>query len=272
MSFMRKFLLITISFLLVEIAASWLMNIPSAAALPVTLSNVPAYNWYHGCGPTAAASVIGYWDLHGYDNLFDASGWDSVCLTGDVQNHISSPAHNEKYDPTPDNTKLPEPPDTSIADFFHTSEDPLGYGWSYQSFADEAFIGYADYRGYTFDAWYEPYSSNSTWDSLIAEIDAERPLMFLVDTDGNGGTDHFVPVLGYDPDNLCYGLYTTWSEDENLVWKPFLGVGNSWGVGYATFIQPLDPPDVPIPEPSTILLLAGGLIGLVIRRCITPRS
>ena len=39
---------------------------------PVLLENVPAYDWYHGCGPTAAASIIGYYDMQGYSNLFDA--------------------------------------------------------------------------------------------------------------------------------------------------------------------------------------------------------
>ena len=29
------------------------------------LDDVPAYNWYHGCGPTAAASVLAYYDVHG---------------------------------------------------------------------------------------------------------------------------------------------------------------------------------------------------------------
>ena len=65
-------------------------------AWAVVLSNVPAYNWYHGCTPTAVGSVMGYWDLHGYDNLFSASGWAAVSQTVNVQDQISSPAHNAK--------------------------------------------------------------------------------------------------------------------------------------------------------------------------------
>ena len=45
---------------------------------PLVIGEVPAYSWYHGCGPTAVGSVLGYWDLHGYPNLFDASGAGSV--------------------------------------------------------------------------------------------------------------------------------------------------------------------------------------------------
>lgn len=233
----------------------------SAFGSPVTLSDVPAYEWYHGCGPTAAASVIGYWDLHGYGNLFTASGSD-VFLTANVQDQISSPEHNAKYDPTPDNPSLSIPPMTSIADWFHTSEN-IEYGGSYLSYADDAFIGYASYRGYTFNAWNESFSTNFIWDDLTTEIDAGRPMMFMVDTDGIIGTDHSVPVLGYDdrgPDGLFYGTYTTYSEDETIEWYQFQGMGNPWGVGYATFVHPVS---APVPEPTSMLLLASGLLGLL---------
>ncbi len=166
--------------------------------IAMCIENVPAYSWYHGCGPTAAASVLGYWDLHGMDNLFDASGWADVSLTMNVQEQISSAAHNAKYDPSPDNPNLPIPPDTSIADFFRTSEDGLGYGWSYLSYAVTAFEGYGAYRGYEINAWNVSCGSQFGWSDLVTEIDNGRPMMFLVDTDGNNSTDHFIPVLGYD--------------------------------------------------------------------------
>ena len=236
----------------------------SAVAIPVILDHVPAYNWYHGCGLTAAASVIGYWDLHNYDNLFDASGWEDVRLTQNVKDHISSPEHNAKYDPKPDDPHLPDPPNTSIADFFHTSEGSLNYGWSYLSYADDAFIGYADHRGYEFDArneWFDSFA----WDDFTAEIDEGRPLLFLVDTNADSTTDHFVPVMGYDnrgAEGLWYALYTTWSENEDIVWHEFRGMSNvwTWGIGYATIVNPIDPPPAPVPETSTVLLLSAGLL------------
>jgi len=238
----------------------------TASLTAKTISSVPAYNWYHGCGPTAAASVFGYWDVSGFPNLFDAVGND-VFLTANVQDQISSPAHNAKYDPTPD-FPGPVPSFTSIADWFGTSVDPLQFGWSFLSLADDAFEGYASFRGYEFEAQNRLFSDQSSdslfnWGDLVEEIDANRPLMFLVDLDGNGSTDHFVPVLGYDDRGALgrfYGLYTTWSEDERITWKSFQDRGNPWGVAYATFVQPISSP---IPEPSSILLFGSGLAGLI---------
>jgi hypothetical protein len=226
------------------------------------ISGVPAYNWYHGCGPTAAASIVGYYDLHGFDNLFDASGWDEVKLTANVQDQISSPAHNAKYDPDPDDPDLPVPPNTSIACWFRTSVD-LPYGWSYLTYSNDALSGYMDYRGYMCISWFKGYGVGEfAWDDLVNEIDANRPLMFLVDTDGDYATDHFVPVLGYDDrgiDGKYYGCYTTWSEDETVVWKEFRGTGAAWGVGYATFAYV-------VPEPCAFSLLAAGWLVLIRRR------
>lgn len=239
----------------------------NANATSVVLSDIPAYYWYHGCGPTAAASIVGYYDLHGYDFLFDASGWSDVRLRSNVQDEISSLAHNLKYDPKPDNPDLVDPPDTSIADFFHTSEDksyisePQSYGWSYLSDADDAFIGYAKYRGYDdWDSWNKSFVT-FTWNDFTSEIDNGRPMMFLIDTDGNGSTDHFVPVFGYDDETMEYACFTTWSEDETISWKLFQNIGHSWGIGYATFVLP-GVPDA-VPEPATIILFGVGLIGFV---------
>jgi len=233
----------------------------AANAAPVLLTEIPAYDWYHGCGPTAAASVLGYWELHGYTNMFTANDPD-VYLTANVQDQISSPAHNTKYDPTPD-AGGPVPAFTSIADWFQTSVDPLEFGWSYLSDSDNAFTGYAGYRGYTFNSWFEGYvtagAPGFTWADLVAEIGAGRPIMFLVDTDGNGGTDHFIPVFGYDDrgqGGLWYACYTTWHEAETVDWYQFRGMGNDWGVGYATFCVPVGGT---VPEPAALMSLVTGL-------------
>lgn len=205
------------------------------------LEQVPAYSWYHGCGPTAVASVFGYWDVQGYATYFDASGWDQVRATVNVQDEISSPLHNAKYDPTPDDPSLAVPPMTSIADFLHTSQDPSGYGWTYLSSIEPGMEGYARSRGEPLDAW-TVGADTTTWQTLVSEIDAGHPSVFLVDTNGDDITDHFVPVLGYDDRGAAgrwYGAYTTWSESETVSWFPFqpMASGTTWGVGYATFVD-----------------------------------
>jgi hypothetical protein len=252
----------------------WLLGVAVGTAMigrafgaPVNLSNVPAYNWYHGCGPTAAASIIGYYDLHGYDNLFTASGWDAVKLTANVQDQISSPAHNAKYDPSPDvsDAILPVPPKTSIADWFRTSVNQ-GYGWSHLSDAvgpHGAFQGYATYRGYrcTTSFEYVSDSSSTEWSDFVNEINAGRPAMFLVDATGDGNTDHFVPVFGYEDRGAggkWYECYTTWAEDEaaSTAWYEYRPMSSSyaWGVGYETFVHF-------VPEPSALVLWGTAAIG-----------
>jgi hypothetical protein len=207
------------------------------------LDDVPSYLWYHGCGPTAGGSLIGYWDQHGYEGLFDASGWSEVKLTYNVADQISSPAHNAKYDPNPDDPSLPVPPDTSIADFMHTSEGTLDMGWSYVSDMAPGLAGYADFRGADFDSTTYSAISGFGWSDLVQSIDEGHPLLFTVDSDGNGGVDHFIPVFGYEDrgaDGRFYGFNTTWQEAEDVAWEEFVPTspGEPWGVGFVTTFEP----------------------------------
>jgi hypothetical protein len=88
---------------------------------------VPQYKWVDGCGPTAVATVLAYYDASGLaENLFKVSGFKDLSDSSKVAAEISSPEHNAKYGSKlgdADDASLPDPPDVSIADFFHTSED-----------------------------------------------------------------------------------------------------------------------------------------------------
>jgi len=246
--------------------------VPCSLATPIYLSDVPAYDWYHGCAPTAAASIIGYWDLNGFPNLFDASGAD-VFLTINVQDQISSPEHNARYDPIPDDLTQPQTWN-SIADFMNTSEgDGRPMGATLSSKVATGITEYAASRGYTFDAWSNYTGFSSIWTALVTEIDAGRPLVFGVDATGDGMPDHAAPVLGYDirgDYDYWYAAYTTWDEAETISWFQFrrLSSSYSWGVGKAIIIHPVS---VPVPEPSTFALLAIGIVGLMGYGCMRRR-
>jgi hypothetical protein len=70
----------------------------------------------------------------------------------------------------------------------------------------------------------------------------------------DAGSDHFVPVIGYDDrgdDGQFYACYTTWTEDETVSWRQFRGVSSdyTWGVSYGTYFSipfiPANTPPVP---------------------------
>ena len=249
-------------YIVVGVAACLVSAVNAQAGISEKLiSDVPAYGFYRGSGHTAAASVIGYYDLNGFPNLFDADGWEQVRLTANVRNQISSPEHNAKYDPHPDNANLPVPPNTSIACWFQTSVDPLPFGWSNAARSDDAFIGYTTYRGYECTSFHRYYGALS-WSDITDEIDAMRPMVFLVDIDGDSGVDHFVPVFGYDDRGAAgkfYACYDGWSETETVVWKEYRPIGDPWGVGYVTFAHIT-------PEPATLSILALGAMAMIRRR------
>ncbi len=231
-------------------------------ALMMTLANsatvitgVPAYTWYHGCAPTSIGMIMGYWDMQGYSNLFTASGSD-VYSTVNVQDQISSPDHNARYDSTPDNTTIPISY-TSIADYLGTSVDPRPYGGSSATNAGSATVAYAASRGYTFTTANKTFSN--TWNALVSEVNAGRPMLLFVDSVFNDGIfDHAVPAIGYDTnyngDGPYYACYTTGSENEVPVWYSFRGLAANtpYGVYGGVTVNP-----GVIPEPSIVAMLTG---------------
>ena len=217
------------------------------AATGTLIAGVPAYYWHRGCGPTAAGMVIGYWDTQGYDDLVVG---DATTQTSDVDNMIASPEHYADYALPIDGTStgiLPDKSSTggahannSVADWMQTSWSSRNnyYGWSWFSNMDDGLDGYAQAQGYTdANAWNETWGAFE-WNDLVAEVDAGRPMLFLVDTEGNGLTNHIITAIGYDATTNQYAAHDTW--DYSVHWYDFapLGSGQPYGIYGATFFDP----------------------------------
>ena len=87
------------------------------------INDVPSYEWYHGCGPTAAGMIIGYWDAHGYDNLITAGDGTNSWATNQqaVKDMIASAGHIYDYVPTPDRTP-------TVGDPYHADDSVVVHG------------------------------------------------------------------------------------------------------------------------------------------------
>jgi hypothetical protein len=65
-----------------------------------------------------------------------------------------------------------------------------------------------------------------TWAVLTNEINNNRPMVFLVDTDGDNQTDHFVAVVGYDAPTNQYGCRDSWLPAGDIRWETFQSMGS----------------------------------------------
>ncbi len=217
------------------------------------IGGVPGYEWYRGCGPTAAGMLIGYYDGNGFSWLIPG---DASAQTDDVEDAIASPGHWTDYSLPLDDEGTGLLQDNSyyggahagnsLGDFMRTSWYTANnyYGWSWQSDIENALEDYTTFINTTYGTAYAASSHDEswgsfTWNKLLAEIDADRPLILLVDTDGDGTTDHFVTCIGYrDTAGFQeYACLDTWAPPGNIRWERFRGIsaGSTWGIAYATY-------------------------------------
>lgn len=205
----------------------------------IVINNVPSYLWQHGCGPTALGMVIGYYNDVGFSSLVDGS---AATQTTSVNNAIANPEHYSDYsqpiDYYPDLfADLSEGGDAHesdcIADFMETSwsSEENRYGWSWSNLINIAFTNYvlSKNSNYYTNVSYNWYSGSS-WNTYKTEIDNDRPVVLLVDSNGDGYTDHFVTGIGYDESNSTYAIYDTW--DNGIHWYQWRGMSSSyqWGI------------------------------------------
>lgn len=209
----------------------------------VLLSGVPIYLWYRGCGPTALGMVVGYYDNLGFPDLVIG---DAFTQTPQVNEMIASEEHYDEYSlpkdyyPTlkEDKSELGGAHiSNSIADYMFTSwSSKINYwGWSWSNDVGAAFAHYAlqQNENYVIETNSVYYNSDS-WNYLKTEIDNNRPVVLLVDSSGDGSTDHFVTGIGYDDSTHQYAIYNTW--DSSVHWHEYRAMSSSYSWGVFNFI------------------------------------
>jgi len=217
---------------------------------PVVLEDVPSYDWWFGCSPTAAAMLVGYYDGQGYDDLIEgdastqtdevneaiASSGDGIYDgdsaivegtpgTGHIPDYALYDGYNDYYDSVaytdlsqrdlldPDPGVDPHA-DDCLADFMMTSWSSKGHtmGGTWSNEIGAGVEAYFAYQGY--QAFYQHLEFGQfTWATLINEINHDRPVLLTVDWNGQGEA-HSITVIGYDAANRQYAFYDTWSVDD----------------------------------------------------------
>jgi hypothetical protein len=223
---------------------------------PVIIPGTTDYLWRHGCGPTAVGNVVGYYDTHGYNDLITG---DANTQTNDVNQAMASGGdainpyppgseqHYEDYARPEDappilqqDDYLVNPPPTGrnphanncIGDYQNTSKSTSTnyYGWSWSTDIGPSFVNYVNQRNASYNPTYIEYSPVTgkalTWAVLTNEINNNRPMVFLVDTDGDNQTDHFVAVVGYDAPTNQYGCRDSWLPAGDIRWETFQSMGS----------------------------------------------
>ena len=229
------------------------MLCPAAAGHIVKVSDVPSYGQnpagfsdypvgFPGCGPTAGGMVIGYWEGQGYGNLIPGSNsWTDNRPA--VEAMIGSQGHYDDYWGT--DADPPQHADDCVADFMGTSRDSIPNGATAETNLHSGLVEYAKDLGYaSANGWYS--LQGGLWNHFVAEIDAGRPMVFAVDTGGDGTANHCVTVIGYDD---TAGAERYYYYDPNHVDveydAAFQPKGNVMGVSTGHWF---DPGDVPVPE------------------------
>jgi hypothetical protein len=243
-----------------------------------SISGVPGYCWRHGCGPTALGMVIGYYDTHGFADLIPGDGStqteavnQSIASQGSGIRGSGTQLHYEDYALPNDSSSASVIADSSanyptgchtdnsIADFMHTSwsRDSNKYGWSWSSQIRPSFLSYVNLRNPAYApscTEYHMADSTLTWTVLTTEINNNRPMVFLVDSNGDGATDHFVTIVAYsDSPSQQYGCLDTWGTCTQIRWCSFRAMSTSyaWGV-WGGWSFRLSPPPIIAVAPASL--------------------
>lgn len=214
------------------------------------LLDVPSYIWRHGCVPTSAGMLLGYWDGQGFGDLISG---DASTQTAAVDQVIASTEHYNDYSlPLDDfDNIIADKSETggahannSLADYILTSWSLYGlpYGWSFFDTVPYALNSYVDSVSSYYSNATEEYGMPA-WADYKAEIDAGRPVLLGVDTTGAGQSDHMVIGIGYSDERSghvgtpMYASYDTWYH--TVRWQEYapMAAGQPWGIADAVYFN-----------------------------------
>ncbi|MCY2954351.1 MAG: C39 family peptidase [Planctomycetota bacterium] len=206
------------------------------AGVTVVLNDVPEYLWYNGCAPTSTGMIMGYWDQIAYPSMFTGNASTQTAAVDDL---IASPEQIRDYAPIPDPGTTHS--NNCIADFLGTSRDPLKFGFSYRDSYPSGFENYVNWRGYDYSDTFNRNWGSVSFDDIKGEINAGRPFLISVDSDGDGDSDHAMAGMGYrtSPSNQ-FAARTTWNGMPGINWFDWTGmsVGDPFGIRGVTFFRP----------------------------------
>ncbi|MBN2000823.1 hypothetical protein JW935_24955 [candidate division KSB1 bacterium] len=157
---------------------------------------VPDFDWHYGCSPTAAADVLGYYDIaYGYANLLRYFYLEYDGLS----------SHADDYT-VPDLTKI-------LKEKFGTTEGGATVDASMgKHMRDAAMEQDGNYNWGSYGLKF-----GEIWEKVKEEVNGGYPSVLNVDLAGVDGF-HSMPVFGYeeDPDKVL--LYDTWNHLSGENW------------------------------------------------------
>jgi hypothetical protein len=232
------------------------------------LTEFPHYGWYFGCTPTSLAQIFGYYDRSQFTALFpgtDARTRDSI-----VERYLASDQHKlagQENRPTSffgryigagdwhNSPSLPnheQNPDC-IGDFLKVEN-----GGTFLENIGSGTLNYLRWRGYT-SGWSvgpRTFCSPASFADIVQSIDEGRPVLGLVDFNGDGVLDHGTSIIGYNTDNNTYACQDP--NDSFVRWTPWTTPRAGLRFGVDSFYQ-IYPPGPATPF-SGSAIVAPGLI------------
>jgi hypothetical protein len=185
---------------------------------------------YEGYGSNIAIITPG---TPGTGHVPDYAFYDGVDdYNGPIHTDLSDPAEQAASGVTPH-------ADNCIADFLLTSQSYVGLtmGGTWTDNIAPGVEAFFAYKGYTATAQTEVFGV-FTWNDLVAEIDAGRPVLLGVDSDGDGVSDHSIIAVGYDSSTYEYLCNRTWESNAPPYRYAFHDVapGHEFGISDATLV------------------------------------